>query len=374
MRLLTSVVVVVVAIVSLSSVSAADRGCCQTKEVIPPAPGCFHPATAAECAALEAFALEELKPFRFVPDAKCSEATERCITVPGTIGAEIDGPAQVFRGEAVQLGLAMSNFGDAAVTVDQARINLTGPVPGDPAPFAVPIVTTIPVLGSLFVPLFDGQIPADAPKGAYHLGIDVFGTKGDGMKVRSLGGGRSTFKIATPDASIEDPVGDVRERLTGDPAPPSSYVGEFDARAYHTTYGMTGYYGRIDFADGPVLDRLGPGQRSKSWSVLLHGGACTFAGAIPGVAFIFNVEEETFDQPGSPMRYQGFRCVNGTFENDATPIGFRVGKTFLEMFGPVPPDLTFAGQQIRVVVFGFLEGQPPVVDVTPPSTITWGAW
>jgi hypothetical protein len=369
-----TVATVLLALALPLSVPAADRGCCESKEVIPPAPGCFHPATEDECKALEEFALPELKPFRFVPDAKCSAATERCVSVPGNVGAEIDGPSRIFRGETVSLDLVMHNFGDAAVNVDQAQITLIGPGPGAAGQLPVPILSTLPALGKLFVPLFNGPIAQDTPKGAYNFNVDVFGTKGDGMKVHRLGGGQSLFKVATPNASITDPVGDVLERLTGNPAAPSAYVGEFDARAYHGSYGPKDYYGRIDFSGGPVLDRLGPGQKSKAWNVLVSGGACTFAGAIPGVAFVFSIEEETFDQPGSPLRYSGLRCVNGSFQLDSTPLGFRVGKSFVEMFGPIPSGLVLAGQQVRVVVFGFLEGQPPVVDVTGTSLLTGITW
>ena len=102
-------------------------------------------------------------------------------------------------------------------------------------------------------------------------------------------------------------------------------------------------YARLAFRDEELAQALKPGLRSFSWNFLFGGGPCQF-GRFVNVGAVLNFEEETFDQPGSPIRGRWLGCQGGTLAPLATATvpGFTVtgvGRNMLEIATPLPPGL-----------------------------------
>ena len=56
--------------------------------------------------------------------------------------------------------------------------------------------------------------------------------------------------------------------------------------------------------------------------------------------------------------------MGGSLQTDPTPLNFTVGYSFVEMWGSLPPGIGFEDHQGAGVVFGWLQNQAPIYDIT----------
>jgi hypothetical protein len=346
---------------------AEDVGCCRFNAE----PFCFN-GIQTLCKLAETAATPEAKPFDWLPNATCQSALQTCVLQTDQVGVGINSPGQIFVGDSLNLTLKVKNFSkDQSVTVKVVYVQVIGPTQASCSEHGVPVDVTLAPGATIEIPVVNGKVAEGTPTGRYTVTLDAL----DGQS-KSVGGGRAVLTISQANAKVDDEVGDCLNRASGALAPASACSAEFDVAGYRGAVAGAAndspldFYGTFTFRNAPLTPYLAPGQLSKSWNLVIGGGACTFGSYIGGVNYVVNVEEEKYGVAGSPLRAKFLQCAGGTLNIDAaTAVGWRVIDNVLEMWGKLPYGTR--GHDAVVASFGQLEGQPVVIDVTPVFKIPY---
>jgi len=304
---------------------------------------------------------------RLVPGATCAPATGFCESRQDTVAARLIAPTRVFAGEQIEMAVAVRNLSlGRQVTVGDLAIHFTTP---DKSPAIGPI--NIPVIPPRLLAPGEGaswslgavSLPANLRVGAYSVLTEAFEPGG----MTKLGGGFVEILISGIQGLLNDPSSDCVRALTNEPALPQDCTGQVDFTKAHVNISGSNLYARLVFRDEELAQALTPGLRSLSWNFLFAGGLCQF-GRFVNVGAVLNFEEETFDQPGSPIRGRWLKCQGVTLAplTTATAPSFTVtgvDRNTLEVVTPMPPDVASpVGSNMGINTFAQRAGREKVED------------
>lgn len=298
---------------------------------------------------------------RFVPGATCAPATGFCESRQDTVAARLIAPTRVFAGEQIEMAVAVRNLSmGRQVTVGDLAIHFTTPNKG---PAIGPI--NIPVIPPRLLAAGEGaswslggvSLPPDLSVGVYAVLTEAFEPGG----MTKLGGGIVELLISGIQGLLNDPPSDCVRALTNDPALPQDCTGQVDFTRVNVNVSGSNLYARLTFRDEELAQALTPGLKSFSWNFLFGGGLCQF-GRFVNVGAVLNYEEETFGQPGSPIRGRWLGCQGGMLAPlaTATAPGFTVtgvGRNMLEIATPLPSGVASpVGSNMGINTFALREG------------------